>query len=304
MMTQPLVSVLLIAMNHEKFIAKACESILNQTCKNIEVVFLDNNSIDSTYEIGEEILKNSQLKSYVGIKNFENKGISANLNSQLKKANGDYILILSGDDWLEINAIERKINYLTENNLDVLYSDGYRFIEKTQSIKTLYSRKKKKIIMSTISDYYNHNLTNNLVYSVGFFTKTAVLRQNQFDENIHMEDWDIALRLSKNGCKMGFINEKIFYYRILETSLSHNFSKMKHSYIEITNKYLKDIESNESLYKKHLIKLLEFQIQEAINENISNIEIYRLQKKRIKMKYENPKRSFKILVLFLKELIS
>ena len=45
---QPLVSVLLLAMNHEKFIAQAVHSILNQTYKNFEVVFLDNNSKDKT----------------------------------------------------------------------------------------------------------------------------------------------------------------------------------------------------------------------------------------------------------------
>jgi GT2 family glycosyltransferase len=156
------------------------------------------------------------------------------------------------------------------------------------------------MIISTISDYFNHNITRNLVYSVGFLTKTNILRQNLFDENIHAEDWDIALRLSKKGFKLGFLNEKLFYYRILETSLSHNFSKMKHSYIEITNKYLKDIESNETLYKKYLITLLVFQIQEAQHENISKNEIYQLKKQLIQLKYKNPKRFFKLLPLLLK----
>lgn len=304
MKNQPLISILLIAMNHERFIAKACESIINQTYRNIEVIFLDNNSIDSTFEIGNEILEKSNLISYVGSKNKENKGVSANLNYQIAQANGEFILILSGDDWLVNNAIKSKLNYLIENNLDVLYSDGYRFIEKNQTIKTLYPSHIKKMIISTISDYFNHNLSNNFVYSVGFLTKTNIIRQNLFDENIHMEDWDIALRLSKNGYKMGFLDMKLFYYRILETSLSNNFNKMKHSYIEISNKYLEEINSNPTLRNKHLTKLLSFQIHEAKIEKKSKHEIYKLEKQRLQMKYKNPIRFIKILVQYVKQFIT
>ena len=82
---QPLVSVLLIAMNHEKFIAQAVHSILNQTYKNIEVVFLDNNSKDKTFEIANEIFLNSKI-NFKAIKNTENKGVSKNLNILVENA--------------------------------------------------------------------------------------------------------------------------------------------------------------------------------------------------------------------------
>ena len=59
---QPLVSVLLLAMNHEKFIAQAVHSILNQTYKNFEVVFLDNNSKDKTFEIANDFFLNSAFR--------------------------------------------------------------------------------------------------------------------------------------------------------------------------------------------------------------------------------------------------
>ena len=104
---QPLVSVLLIAMNHEKFIEQACKSILNQSYKEIEVIFLDNNSSDQTFEIADRFFKNTKIK-YIGIKNKENKGVSENLNILVANANGKYISILSGDDWYEDKNIESR----------------------------------------------------------------------------------------------------------------------------------------------------------------------------------------------------
>lgn len=46
----PLVSIIIITMNHEEFIVQACESALQQTYPNIEIILLDNNSADKTFE--------------------------------------------------------------------------------------------------------------------------------------------------------------------------------------------------------------------------------------------------------------
>lgn len=303
MTNQPLVTVMLIAMNHEEFIAQSTQSIIDQTYKNIEVVFLDNNSEDKTFEIADEIFKNNGA-FYQSMKNSENKGVSENLNIQVTKATGDYLLILSGDDWLEKNAIESKMKFLLKNNLDILYSDGYKFIENKKAIKKLYSSKKKQTILKTIPNYFIHNITENLVYSVGFLSKKEILLQHPFDETIHAEDWDIALRLSKNDFKLGFLDKKLFYYRILQTSLSHNSNKMKQSFIEITNKYLDEIKSDELLLKKYQLRLINFEIQEKKELNSDRKVLLELKKKRAKIKYKNPILFFKISVLLLKKLFS
>ncbi len=45
----PLVSIIIITMNHEEFIVQACESALQQTYPNIEIILLDNNSADKNF---------------------------------------------------------------------------------------------------------------------------------------------------------------------------------------------------------------------------------------------------------------
>ena len=76
-------------MNHEKFIEQATYSILNQTYKNFEVIFLDNNSKDKTFEIADALFKKSKI-NYLGIKNTENKGVSENLNILVQNAKGTF----------------------------------------------------------------------------------------------------------------------------------------------------------------------------------------------------------------------
>lgn len=301
---QPLVSVLLIAMNHEKFIAQAVHSILNQTYKNIEVVFLDNNSKDNTFKIANEILLNSKI-NFKAIKNTENKGVSKNLNILVENANGVFISILSGDDWYELENIEKRLNFLETNNLDVVLADGYKFIEHKQKKRNVYSTKRKQRVIETIQNYYNVNLVNNITCNVGFFTKREILIQHKFDEEVHAEDWDINLRLSKEGYNFGFLDEKTFNYRILPTSLSNNVDLMRQSFIKITNKNLIDINSNPIHLKAYKLRLLEFDFldlkQKTNKTKTDKINCILIEKQINNIKYKGLKRIYKNLKLFVKQ---
>ena len=261
----PLVSVLLISMNHQKFIEQATYSILNQTYKNFEVIFLDNNSKDKTFEIADDIFIKSKI-NYLGIKNTENKGVSENLNILVQNAKGSFISILSGDDWYELENIERRMNYLLENDLDVILADGYKFLEQNQKRKDAYSKKRKLKVINTIDDYFNVNLVDNITCNVGFLTKREILLKHSFDTSIHTEDWDINLRLSKAGYKFGFLNYKTFNYRILNSSLSHNVALMRQSFLKVTKKNIEEVKSNPEHFITDNMRLLDFDIAELKNK--------------------------------------
>ncbi|MSP85723.1 MAG: glycosyltransferase [Flavobacteriaceae bacterium] len=305
MTNNPLVTVTLIAMNHEKFIAQACYSILNQTYNNIEVIFLDNNSKDKTFEIGNEILKNSGIK-YLGIKNQENKGVSANLNIQVNHATGEFISILSGDDWYEKKNIEMRLKYLQQNNWDVVFSDGYKYIEEQKKRDDVYSSKRKKKVKQNIEHYFKENIAGNITSNVGFFTKKNILLENPFDEKIHAEDWDINLRLSQKGYRFGFVDLKLFNYRILSTSLSNNFEMMKNSYFEITNKYITEIKESIEASKIYQMRLFEFEIHKLeLIKNKSNNERQDLISAYTNfnsLRYKSPKKEYKNTLIYIKTL--
>ena len=307
MNNKPLVSVLLISMNHEKFIEQATYSILNQTYKNFEVIFLDNNSKDKTFEIADALFKKSKI-NYLGIKNTENKGVSENLYILVQNAKGTFISILSGDDWYELENIEKRMNYLIANDLDVILADGYKFLEQKKKRKDAYSKKRKLKVINTIHDYFNVNLVDNITCNVGFLTKREILLEYPFDTSLHTEDWDINLRLSKAGYKFGFLNYKTFNYRILNTSLSHNVTLMRQSFLRVTEKNIEEIKSNPAHFKKYNMRLLDFDISELKNkENRSKSEIAKLHHLQLQfndLKYKGLKKKFKNFILNMKNNIS
>lgn len=298
---KPLVSIVIITMNHEKFIEQSCLSAISQTYPNIEIVFLDNKSDDATFSIAKKIFEESSI-AHILIENKERFGVAKNLNILLENVSGEYVCILSGDDWLSENSIEEKISYfLTHPEVDFAISDGYRFLENEQKIVDAYSEKQKAKIIRSIPHFFHENVTQNLPFNVGVFIKTKLLKDHPFDEQIHAEDWDMNLRLTSLGYKIGFIDQKLFYYRILNNSLSSNWTLMESSYIKITDKYRDYILAHTSLTKKYKINLLKHHFQKKLSETLDEAEKKSLSKEwkreKNKVKYRQP-------ILFFKQLFS
>lgn len=109
------------------------------------------------------------------------------------------------------------------------------------------------------------------------------------------------LRLTSLGYKVGFIDKKLFYYRILSTSLSHNWDLMEDAYKKITQKYIDYISADKRLKKKYEMNLLKHKYEKMLSKTKSNQEredILRIWKKeKYKIKYNQPILFFKLLFL-------
>ncbi|HEY9771524.1 MAG TPA: glycosyltransferase family A protein [Coleofasciculaceae cyanobacterium] len=113
MNANPLVSVIMIFFNGEKFIEQAIESVLDQTYDNWELLLVDDGSTDNSTQIAcRYIEKFPQKIRYLEHKNHQNKGMSATRNLGIANANGKYIAFLDADDvWLSHN-LEQYLNLL------------------------------------------------------------------------------------------------------------------------------------------------------------------------------------------------
>lgn len=131
----PLVSVWMIAYNHERFIEQAIESVLLQkTDFDFELVIGEDNSIDRT----AQIIKNYQIKYPNLIKvifNKPNLGAMQNMIRTMERCEGEFIALLEGDDyWTDENKLQNQINFLRLNkkfsfcfhNATVIYDENKR----------------------------------------------------------------------------------------------------------------------------------------------------------------------------------
>lgn len=118
-----LVSVGIPTYNRPDFLYRALELISSQTYSNLEIVVYDNASSDSRVkEVIEEFLSRDPRVKYY--RQEENKGILFNTEAVLKKAQGEFFMWLSDDDWRSPEFIEILVAKLEENqNIDMAFCD-------------------------------------------------------------------------------------------------------------------------------------------------------------------------------------
>jgi len=206
---QPLVSVIIPTYNHAQFIAKAIESVLAQTYRNVELVVVDNYSEDNTKEEVNSF-QNNQIKYY----RYRNNGIiAASRNFGISKSKGDIIAFLDSDDEWNRDKLENQVKHLYFEGVSCV-SSNFTLIGRA----TLWRDPLKFREGELYRDYsYNHILLKNpVINSSAIILKKNLIKLKGLDENptfIAIEDWDLWLRASKIG-KVRVIAEKLVKYRI------------------------------------------------------------------------------------------
>lgn len=111
------VSVVIPVYNVEKYLETCIESLLSQTYRECEFVFVDDGSTDSS----GGILDTYSIQDVrVRVIHQNNSGISEARNRALQEITGEYVTFLDSDDWLDRNAIEDALTFLETNNLDIV----------------------------------------------------------------------------------------------------------------------------------------------------------------------------------------
>ena len=110
------VSIIIPAYNAEKYLAECLDSVLNQSYKCLEIIVVNDGSIDGTREILDAYA--SEYNSIRAI-HTENRGVSCARNTGLNEASGDYVMFLDSDDFIALNAVEILMKDISENDADV-----------------------------------------------------------------------------------------------------------------------------------------------------------------------------------------
>lgn len=137
----PKISVIIPIYNVEKYLPACIESIIHQTLKDIEIIFIIDGSQDNCKEIVENYAKHDTRITVITQRNM---GLSASRNHGYREAKGKYVYFMDSDDLLDIYALEELYTFMEVNNLDTVYFDGDSFsedIELDEYLQNLYHRK-------------------------------------------------------------------------------------------------------------------------------------------------------------------
>jgi glycosyltransferase involved in cell wall biosynthesis len=122
----------------EKYIHKCIESLINQTYKNIEILLIDDGSPDQCPKICDEY---AAQHDYVYVYHKKNRGLSDARNYGLARANGEFIIFVDSDDYIDIDSCYRFNKILEENSqIDVLASNSRVFgnVEQNDEMYTIF----------------------------------------------------------------------------------------------------------------------------------------------------------------------
>lgn len=128
----PKISIIIPVYNTEKYIAKAINSVLNQTFKDFELIIVDDASTDETYNICLEFSKkDTRIRLY---KNEKNLGMMPNWNNALEYITGKYWAKLDADDWWEEYFIEDCYNIIANDKNIGMVCGRYIYIDENDKI--------------------------------------------------------------------------------------------------------------------------------------------------------------------------
>lgn len=213
-MTDRLVSVIIPCYNTEKYVEQAVRSIMNQSYKNLEIIVTDDCSTDNSFEILKKLAdEDSRIKLF---RNESNLKIVKTLNNMIDLANGKYIARMDADDISLPTRIEKQVKFMEENpDFAICGTNSWIINERNRVIGKSYLPSKfddVKIYVEYASPFFHPAV----------MLKASILKKNLYNEKyLYAEDFELWKRilLSNNGSNL---KEKLFAYRILNTSISRN----------------------------------------------------------------------------------
>lgn len=258
---QPKVSIVLPTYNGSKYIRQSIDSCLNQTYKNIELIIVDDCSIDET----PEIIKSYKDERIKYIRHEKNMGLPHALNTGFTEAIGEYLTWTSDDNYYTDDAIEKMISFLNSMNGSFIYCDYYvlNYINKMnlQPIRRLPDPKMLK--------------DHNCIGACFLYSKEIKEKIGCYDTDTFLaEDYDYWIRVSKKFTML-HSNEPLYYFRVHENSLYNS------RYYDVkTVDFLVRIKNNIAEIKQVTYLFIDLIVEKNINSSPESLKIaFRLIKK-------------------------
>lgn len=216
----PLVSVICISYNHERFLEEALNSVFNQTYKNVEIIIVDDCSNDRSNELIKEIIKGRPGVKF--IRNDFNLGICKSFNLGFNLSKGEYIIDFATDDLMMPDRIERQVKAFgsLDHSFGVIYTNSQNIDEKgnTYGKNRMFSNPSGDVYRNVVESYFISPPTV-------MIRREVLLTLGGYDEFLAYEDFDFWVR-SARIYKYFYLDEILTKRRILKKSHSSKFNNV------------------------------------------------------------------------------
>lgn len=286
--------------NIEKYIKKCILSIIGQTYENLEIILVDDGSVDNSKEICDKYaIEDKRIK----VIHKKNGGLSDARNKGIECATGEFITFIDGDDWIEKDTIEMLYNQIIKSDPDIVvygisidYEDG-KTIKKSPEDSLVLTNKEALIYLNS---YKNIDVS----------ACNKIFRRNLFDDikfpyGKKCEDFYIMYKLFDNARKICTIKNTKYHYFQRRNSISRNdninmdyiyASELQMKYISEKYPDLKYIGTTSYVFS--CITIFNMKIVRKISVDRKNIlnEMKKYQKDILSNQYLNIKKKLQFLL--------
>ncbi|WP_160689425.1 glycosyltransferase [Clostridium sp. C2-6-12] len=292
--TNDLISIIVPVYNVEKYLPQCINSLINQTFKNLEIILVDDGSLDTSGEICDEF---SKIDNRIIVIHKENNGLSSARNAGLEIAKGDYIGFVDSDDWLDENMYEILFKLIKDNDSDISCCKFFKAADSDEKIPIINNE--------IIQSFTNIEGLNN--FYTDLYTQTVVAwnklyNRNLFDNIVYPtgkihEDEGTTYKLFYKANKITYTNKPLYYYRTTPDSITtRKFNKKRLDIIDVYDEKIEFIRTinNEPIYSKtlkwYLFTLINCYFECSANME-NNEEYLALIKKKVSETYKEYNRS-------------
>lgn len=259
-MDNPLVSIITPCYNGAPYLPRFFDSILNQTYKNVEVIFIDDGSQDDTKKIVDEYVNKFKENNIEFIYIYqENAGQASALNRGIKYFKGEFLSCVDSDDELGKNFILNKLKYMLDNTqCHFCYGDVFEVDQKTKKIiKSL-----NKIEYNSSFDFLNNVINfKNIAFS-GYMFRTSsfdkVIRNREIYDGQGGQNVQLLVPFSWYYGNPNYVEDSIYYYHIRSDSHSHSVNDSK--------KIINQINNYEKILDNTILKIPDFTFSDEIKD--------------------------------------
>lgn len=201
-----MLSVILPTRDSGEFLRRSVDSILNQTHQNFELILVDDSSSEFETKSAKKISElDSRIKFYSKVRrNGSQRTLGHLLNQAIRLSGSEFIVRQDADDYSFPTRIEKQIQFLLENNLDLVGSQGINIdgSGKYLSSTSLPSSPPK------ILDYLEYE--NPFIHTSVVFRKSTYELLGRYNEELTTaQDYDLWFRFSKHKGKIGLVNSNL-----------------------------------------------------------------------------------------------
>ncbi len=208
-----MVTVIIPCYNCEKYIEQTLDSVLNQSYSDFKIIAIDDCSTDTTLQILKEYSKKySKVKIH---SNKENLGVAHTRNKGVKMSNFPYIAFLDADDVWEKEKLAVQMKYLIENTEVDVACTSYLLCNEELSEQISIYKVPKDIKYKTL-------MYENVIGLSTVVLKKEVFQKFEMNNKYMHEDYELWLKLLRNGYKAVGLHDVLVKYRVYNQSRNTN----------------------------------------------------------------------------------